>query len=351
MLEHPPVYTKGRRSTAAELPMGEDWYRMQGIEVVEADRGGQVTYHGPGQLVAYPIISLRDLARPDDVHAYVRALERAMIAALADHGVESGLIDGLTGVWVGADPPPAGEARKIGSIGIHVRRGITTHGLAINVANDLQPFEWVVPCGIEACRMTSLTRELGSEQSVAEFATSLATRLGERATRGAASSACRRVARRSGTASRRRFALPGVPGLRVHVTRSRAHPGGATEIEGRPFRERKPPWLKVPAPGGATYRELKRSIEADNLHTVCEEANCPNVGECWERGTATFMILGDVCTRRCGFCNVQTGADLERPARAAAGRDPGEEDGPAPRRRHLGRPRRPARLRRRRSSA
>ena len=94
---------------------------------------------------------------------------------------------------------------------------------------------------------------------------------------------------------------------RIHVTRSRANPGGATEIEGRPFRERKPPWLKVPAPGGATYRRLKRSIEADNLHTVCEEANCPNVGECWERGTATFMILGDVCTRRCGFCNVQTG--------------------------------------------
>ena len=78
-------------------------------------------------------------------------------------------------------------------------------------------------------------------------------------------------------------------------------------IEGRPFRARKPPWLKVPAPGGPTYRRLKETIEADNLHTVCEEANCPNVGECWERGTATFMILGDVCTRRCGFCNVQTG--------------------------------------------
>ena len=91
------------------------------------------------------------------------------------------------------------------------------------------------------------------------------------------------------------------------MTRSRRRPGGGPEIEGRPFRERKPPWLKVPAPGGTTYRKLKQSIEADNLHTVCEEANCPNIGECWERGTATFMILGDVCTRRCGFCNVQTG--------------------------------------------
>jgi lipoyl synthase len=94
---------------------------------------------------------------------------------------------------------------------------------------------------------------------------------------------------------------------RIHVTRSRANPGGAAVAKGRPFRERKPPWLKVPAPGGPTYRRLKAAIEADNLHTVCQEANCPNVGECWERGTATFMILGDVCTRRCGFCNVQTG--------------------------------------------
>jgi lipoic acid synthetase len=97
---------------------------------------------------------------------------------------------------------------------------------------------------------------------------------------------------------------------RVHVTRSRAKPGGtAAESDGAvPFRRaRKPPWLKVPAPGGPTYRRLKSMIGSDNLHTVCEEANCPNVGECWERGTATFMILGDVCTRRCGFCNVKTG--------------------------------------------
>src|SRR5262245_12765607 len=96
---------------------------------------------------------------------------------------------------------------------------------------------------------------------------------------------------------------------KLHVTRSRAKPGGrAAPTEGTVgFRERKPRWLKVPAPGGPTYRRLKKTIAEDNLHTVCEEANCPNVGECWERGTATFMILGDVCTRRCGFCNVQTG--------------------------------------------
>lgn len=96
---------------------------------------------------------------------------------------------------------------------------------------------------------------------------------------------------------------------RIHVTRSRANPGGGdAQVEGAiPFRSRKPSWLKVPPPGGPTFRKLKAMVGSEGLHTVCEEANCPNIGECWERGTATFMILGDVCTRRCGFCNVQTG--------------------------------------------
>jgi lipoic acid synthetase len=97
-------------------------------------------------------------------------------------------------------------------------------------------------------------------------------------------------------------------------TRSRAHPGGARVLElpgARPFRERKPAWFKRPAPGGPRYRELRGLIESQGLHTVCQEAACPNIGECWERGTATFMILGDTCTRRCGFCNVKTGKPRE----------------------------------------
>ncbi|MBA2524144.1 MAG: lipoyl synthase [Solirubrobacterales bacterium] len=116
---------------------------------------------------------------------------------------------------------------------------------------------------------------------------------------------------------------PAAAGEREHKTRSRARPGGIAieKVQGRPFRERKPSWLKVPAPGGPKYRELKKQFEGERLHTVCEEANCPNVGECWERGTATFMILGDTCTRRCGFCNVNTGKptwnDPLEPARVA----------------------------------
>jgi lipoyl(octanoyl) transferase len=149
LLEHPPVYTKGRRTEPGDLPMGEEWYRLQGIEVEETDRGGRVTYHGPGQLVGYPIMQV------SDVPAYVQAMERAICDALAEENVEARTLEGETGVWSGE--PPA----KIASIGVHVSRGVTTHGFAINVDNDLQPFEWVVPCGLAGVRMTSLCKETG----------------------------------------------------------------------------------------------------------------------------------------------------------------------------------------------
>ncbi len=187
LVQHPPVYTRGRRSRPQELPMGVEWYEAQGIEVVDTDRGGQVTYHGPGQLVVYPIVSLR--AYGDDIHEYVRRLERVAIAALADHGVGAEPIEGLTGIWVPAPrrradsrriPSEIGpSAAKIGSIGVHVSRGVTTHGMAINVNNDLQPFDWIVPCGIEGCRTTSLGRELGAEQDLDAFAETVVSRFAE----------------------------------------------------------------------------------------------------------------------------------------------------------------------------
>jgi lipoyl(octanoyl) transferase len=181
LLEHPPVYTRGRRSGEEELPMAREWYEMQGIEVHQTDRGGRVTYHGPGQLVAYPIVSLRPYG--DDVHEYVRRLERVAIGALGEHGVAATTIEGLTGVWTEGGAPGSAmgtkEARKIGSIGVHVSRGVTTHGLAINVNNDLRPFEWVVPCGIEGCRVTSVSRELGAEQDLGAFAETVAVKFGE----------------------------------------------------------------------------------------------------------------------------------------------------------------------------
>jgi lipoyl(octanoyl) transferase len=169
MLEHPPVYTRGRRSEPTELPMGEDWYRAQGIDLVDTDRGGRVTYHGPGQLVGYPIMSLKPYR--DDIGEYIRRMESAIIAALADVGIEAGPIDGLTGVWTR-------EPRKIASIGVHVSRGVTTHGFAINVNNDLQPFEWIVPCGIDNCRMTSVTKELHAQFDMERFMDIVSRELG-----------------------------------------------------------------------------------------------------------------------------------------------------------------------------
>ena len=180
LLEHPPVYTRGRRSLPEELPMGAEWYEAQGIEVLDTDRGGLVTYHGPGQLVAYPILDLTPLG--GDVHEYVRGLEWVMIGALAEHGVGAQTIAGLTGVWT-AGPPPApglvGAAEKIGSIGVHVSKGITTHGLAVNVDNDLQPFEWVIPCGIQGVAMTSIAKEGGREATVPAFAATVGRHFGE----------------------------------------------------------------------------------------------------------------------------------------------------------------------------
>ena len=165
LLEHPPVYTKGRRTERGDLPMGEEWYLAQGIEVADTDRGGRVTYHGPGQLVGYPIMAIHDVLE------YVRTLERAVIAALADEGIAAEVREGLTGVWVGE--------RKIGSIGVHVSRGVTTHGFAINVDNDLQPFGWIVPCGIEHVRMTSVLEETGRTGAMPCFRRRIAWRLAE----------------------------------------------------------------------------------------------------------------------------------------------------------------------------
>jgi lipoyl(octanoyl) transferase len=150
LLEHPPVYTRGRRSGAEDLPFGEDFYRAKGIDVVDTDRGGQLTYHGPGQLVGYPIMGIEDVGR------FLRTMEDAIVAALTEESVHSRSrhdesID-FTGVWV-AD-------RKIASIGLHVSRGITTHGFAVNVDNDLEPFSWVVACGLPDVQMTSIANEL-----------------------------------------------------------------------------------------------------------------------------------------------------------------------------------------------
>ena len=168
LLEHDPVYTLGRRSDAGDLPMGEEWCRAQGIDVVKTPRGGKLTYHGPGQLVGYPIM------RVGDVPAFVADMERAIVDALAETGLEarprSAEGRDYTGVWVGE--------RKIASIGVHISRGVSAHGFAVNVTNDLAPFSWVVACGLPSVQMTSLAQE-GSPDDVACFRKRMAHRFAQ----------------------------------------------------------------------------------------------------------------------------------------------------------------------------
>jgi lipoate-protein ligase B len=166
VLEHPPVYTRGKRTEPGDLPMGEDWYRERGIEVEDSDRGGRVTYHGPGQLVAYPIMAVERVAD------FVHTMESAIVAALADEGIRAEPRSvPFTGVWVGD--------AKIASIGVRVREGFSMHGLAVNVDNDLQPFEWIVPCGIDHVRVTSVARETGRASSLPCFRKRMAYRFSE----------------------------------------------------------------------------------------------------------------------------------------------------------------------------
>jgi lipoyl(octanoyl) transferase len=156
LLEHEPVFTTGRSAKDENMLTPPDALRARGFDVFEAGRGGDVTYHGPGQVVGYPILELPPERR--DVHRYVRDLEEVMIRACADFGVTAGRIPGLTGVWVGEE--------KIGSIGVRIARWVTSHGFALNVANDLSPFELVVACGIKGRGVTSLSRSAGREVSV-----------------------------------------------------------------------------------------------------------------------------------------------------------------------------------------
>jgi lipoyl(octanoyl) transferase len=168
LLEHPPVYTLGRRSEPGDLPMGEEWCRARGIDVVKTPRGGKLTYHGPGQLVGYPIM------RVDDVLVFLRTMERAIIAALGEAGIEARSREAegrdYTGVWA--------QDRKIASIGVHLSRGVSSHGFAVNVANDLEPFSWVVACGLPTVRMTSVAAE-GSGDDLACFRKRMAHRFSD----------------------------------------------------------------------------------------------------------------------------------------------------------------------------
>jgi lipoyl synthase len=316
LLEHPHVYTLGRTANLEHLlvPPAE-----VGAELVHADRGGDITYHGPGQLVGYPILTLphwRD--GMTDVVAYMRRLEDALIAALAALGVEAGRESRLTGAWV--------DGEKVAAIGVKVTRGRTMHGFALNVDPDLAMFGHIVPCGIRDRGVTSLRRILGRPVAMRDVVGAVVDALGATFGYGAVErqdvvwherpSDLSAFTRQAGTAP---AASPRATGTPVRLLGRLAQAGVAAppEEDG----PRRPEWMKVRARIGPEYEGLKAIMRGLDLHTVCEEAGCPNIFECWSERTATFMILGDRCTRACGFCLVDTRRplplDTAEPARVA----------------------------------
>lgn len=307
LVEHPPVYTIGRTGDRSNLLVSEALLAEQGAELFHVDRGGDITFHGPGQLVGYPIVGLDD---PKRVVPYVRRLEEALIATLAEFGIDAWQESGLTGVWT--------ERGKVAAIGVRVSRGVTMHGFGLNVNTDLSWFQKMNPCGITDRAVTSVSELAGRTVVIEEVVEAL-----------------ERV-------------WPTVFGYTDHEVQLAAFVRGQGKprdpylvdrlVEGGTFSPHrhsepvlfngllpgeppKPPWMRVVARMNDGYTEMKSLMRDLELNTVCEEAGCPNIYECWTSGTATLMILGDTCTRACSFCNVNTGKpsglDTDEPYRAA----------------------------------
>ena len=250
LLEHPPVVTLGRSGRQNDLCISEAALQQRGIDFFAVDRGGQATFHGPGQLVAYPIIKLADR----DLHAYLNTLLEVVAAVVRTYGFKPVLKNGRPGVWV--------NSGKIASVGIAVKKWVTYHGIALNINNDLEGFKWIVPCGNRGEQITSLHALLKRPVQLTEVKNTFVKEF------------------------QRSF------GYTAKVGGSRGagkHPG----------------WLIQPAPNPAAIHRMERLLENLRLVTVCQSAHCPNLGECFDRGTATFMILGSCCTRNCRFCAVK----------------------------------------------
>lgn len=338
LLEHEHVVTLSKRTPREHLLVDVE---SMGATVAATDRGGDITYHGPGQLVGYPILTVpgKRGGGMADTAAYVDGIEHMLIDVLADLGVEAGRLPRCTGVWVDCDSP---LPRKIAAIGVRITKGRSMHGFALNVDPDLAWFDRIVPCGITDKGVTSLAAE-GVDVSMRDVVDLVVTAAAQRWGAG-------RPVDRADVAWRvpptdlalfTRGEGPGTPVGRQGVGYGEANPalsfaeqsdGTSVRLLGRlaeagvladpaRLKVRKPEWMRVPLDTGPTYREIKKTMRDLDLVTVCEEAGCPNISECWNDGTATFMVLGERCTRACGFCHVDTRkpavADPDEPARVA----------------------------------
>ncbi len=267
LVEHEEVFTVGR-SVAPQVPEAD---LKKSVRWIEVGRGGDATFHGPGQLVAYPIFDLERHGK--DVHVFLRKLESAGIRCLARFGIRGETRKGQTGIWVQQSGAEQGILwRKIASIGIGVRKWISYHGLAINVSTDLSYFKAISPCGEEGEVMTSLEELLESTPSMGEVKAAF------------------------------------TESMIVEFDLKIAGKAEQNQEKTRKIQRRsRPSWLKVKAPGSPEYQKTLDIVREHKLVTVCEEARCPNMGECWSHNTATFMIMGELCTRRCSFCSVKDG--------------------------------------------
>jgi lipoic acid synthetase len=315
LLEHPHVYTLGKRADMRHVlvPPAE-----VGAELVRTDRGGDVTYHGPGQLVGYPIVSLPAKRGGDrhgmaDTVAYVRSVEQLLIDALADVGLpDAGRLGEYPGVWV---DPEGDNPRKVAAIGVRLTRGRSMHGFALNVAPDMRYWGYIVPCGIPDKQVTSLAAE-GVDVDMRTVVDAVTARAGALWGKGAPVDR-QDVVWRHTPADLSAFSRGEGPGETVATrAQSEAEQGVPVRLKGRlaqagvtdglQMAARKPDWLRSTFRTAPGYLRLKHTMRDLGLVTVCEEAGCPNIFECWADGTATFMINGERCTRACGFCLVDT---------------------------------------------
>ncbi|MFM8267799.1 MAG: lipoyl synthase [Ilumatobacteraceae bacterium] len=316
LLEHPHVFTHGPRADLATNLHVDP--AAVGAELIPVARGGDVTYHGPGQLVGYPIV---DLAHSLGASDHVCSIQRVIVGALTDLGLtDVGCLPDYPGVWVGIE---AGAPRKISAIGVrlgHGRhgRGRTMHGFALNVDPDLTYMrDHIVPCGIAHLPVTSLAAEgLNVDMS------SVVDAVVARAAREWGPPERQDVAWKSRPDDLAPFSRGAGPGATPTGARAMARLGAAGVDEGLSISTRKPEWLRPRVRHGEDVLALQRTIRRHGLVTVCEEAGCPNLSECWSDGTATFMVLGERCTRACGFCLVDTRhpapPDPSEPSRVAA---------------------------------
>ena len=316
LLEHPHVFTYGRTADLAANLKSEP--AAVGAELVAVKRGGDITYHGPGQLVGYPILNV---ANSLGATGHVCGVEGLVIDALGELGLaNAGRLPGFAGVWL---DPGTDRERKICAIGVRLRRGRTMHGFALNVTTDLAYMrEHIVPCGIGDKPVTSLAEE-GVDVTMAQVADVIARLAAERWSEGGPERQDVAWAHAADGRDLSAFSRGEGPGEQVKLVSARA--AGRMEAAGvtggLSIETRKPDWLRPKVEMGPEAMELKKTIRSLDLVTVCEDAGCPNLSDCWSDGTATFMVLGERCTRACGFCLVDTrkplGPAADEPERVA----------------------------------